>query len=549
MDQQAKFFAARSHVLEKIVDGASLAETLEVLCLDTEDLDPRMRCTVLLLDEDGKHMRHAAAPSMPDFYNKAISGLEIGEGVGSCGTAMFTAERVIVEDVFSHPFWAPYKDLAAQVGFAACWSHPILSKDKRVLGSFAMYYDAPRSPSESDLRVIEAQAALASIAIERITTETALQQSESRFRDFAETSADWFWEQDENLRFTNVSVSKQEHPGLEPSDYVGKTRREIGLIDVPEKELLAHERLLAERRPFSDFRFCRSDGDGGVMYVSVSGKPIFDAEGVFKGYRGTGRDVTQLGRAEAALMADRDKAQEVSRAKSSFLANMSHEFRTPLNGIIGYLDLLSSDMSKGFSPEKVHHIIEDVHAASKHLLTLVNDILDLSRIEAGMEDHRPEVMDVRTAASAAVDVMQVLAEKKSINLILQIDGEVPRVVADPKHVNQILINIVSNAIKYSRANGRVEVSVLSPNEGQVSIVVSDHGVGIAEKDIVRVFDKFERGSASTITSEGGTGLGLPLSKRLLEMNGGTIDLESKRGVGTKVTITLPVSHVVQDKGA
>lgn len=541
MDKQAKFFAARSHVLEKIVEGADLSETLNVLCRDTEDLDPTMRCSVLLLDRDGKHMRHAAAPSLPDEYNEAINGLEIGVGVGCCGTAMALAERVVVEDIHTHPYWAPYLDHAVRAGLFACWSHPILSRDKKVLGSFAMYYDEVRSPTEEELRVIEAQATLASIAIERTMTEAALQESENRFRDFAETSADWFWEQDENLRFTYVSVSNQDHTGMIPGDHYGKTRRETGILCVSEEDMAAHEKLLEEHKPFTDFRFCRAVEDGAPVHISVSGKPVFDAEGAFRGYRGTGRDITQLVHAEAALKAERDRAQDASRAKSLFLANMSHEFRTPLNGIIGYLEVLSSDLGQGFAPDKVQRIIEDVHSASKHLLALINDILDLSRIEAGMQDHHPESVDIGSVVETSVEVMRALAVKKVIVLDVRLGENLPAVIADPRHLHQVLINILSNAIKYSRPQGRVRIVVEGGRPDQVSIAISDEGIGIAAKDVARVFDNFERGNDVTTTNEGGTGLGLPLAKRLLEINGGSIDLESVPAVGTKVTITLPTA--------
>ncbi len=166
-------------MLEHIIEGGKISDTLDNLCRDTEAIDPAMRCSVLYFDMDAQCLRHAAAPSLPDFYNDAIDGLQVGVGVGSCGTAASTGERVIVEDVFSHPYWRPFRDLAKKAGFHACWSQPILSKNKDVLGTFAMYHDEVRRPTEEELLLIQDQANLAGLAIERMQAEKALRESEA----------------------------------------------------------------------------------------------------------------------------------------------------------------------------------------------------------------------------------------------------------------------------------------------------------------------------------------------------------------------------------
>lgn len=151
MDKFEIFLKARVHVLEHVLEGGNVSDTLEILCRDTEDIDPLMRCSVLYFDPSDMRLRHAAAPSLPDYYNEAIDGLEAQVGAGSCGTAAYTGDRVIVEDVFSHPYWVPFRDLAKKVGFSACWSQPIYSKSKDVLGTFAMYYNEVRRPTEEEI--------------------------------------------------------------------------------------------------------------------------------------------------------------------------------------------------------------------------------------------------------------------------------------------------------------------------------------------------------------------------------------------------------------
>jgi diguanylate cyclase (GGDEF)-like protein/PAS domain S-box-containing protein len=164
----------RSHILGLLIDDLTLQNILEAIVLGVEEFNPEMLCSILLLDKEGKHLTNAAAPSLPTFYNAAIDGSEIGMGVGSCGTSAFTAERVIVEEIATHPYWHDYKELAESSCLAACWSQPILAPNGKVLGTFAIYHRQPHTPSEADVKLIEQTANLASIAIERKQAEDDL---------------------------------------------------------------------------------------------------------------------------------------------------------------------------------------------------------------------------------------------------------------------------------------------------------------------------------------------------------------------------------------
>lgn len=165
--QAEQFERFRNYILELISGGTALPSLLNNIVTGVEALNPEMLCSILLLDSEGKHLLQGAAPSLPDFYNSAIDGVEIGDGVGSCGTAAFSRERVIVNDIATHPHWAPYKDLAARAGLGSCWSQPILSSTGQVLGTFAIYHHNANTPTQYALSIIEQTARLASIAIER----------------------------------------------------------------------------------------------------------------------------------------------------------------------------------------------------------------------------------------------------------------------------------------------------------------------------------------------------------------------------------------------
>lgn len=282
------------------------------------------RCSIILVDAD-MCLRHGAAPSLPDAYTSAIDGVKCGPAVGSCGTAVHERRRVVVADIASHPYWVNFKELALAHGLRACWSDCILDRTGRALGSFAVYYGQPREPMPLDYEMIDNLKDLSAIAIERHLAEDRqaklvedlreqhriadevsrrLRESEIRFRDFTEISADWYWEQDEDLRFTFVSDSNESTSGLNLGHHYGKTRRETNPIGVSDEQWRQHEAVLAARQPFRDFRFHRIDGRGRIRCLSVNGLPVFDkVSGAFKGYRGTGRDITNQVEAEQALRA------------------------------------------------------------------------------------------------------------------------------------------------------------------------------------------------------------------------------------------------------
>ncbi|CAG1770597.1 partial putative signaling protein, partial [uncultured bacterium] len=191
--QRTNELALHNNILQKISQGITLTDLLEELAKQVEQIHPRMMCSILLLDENGK-LQHGAAPSLPEFYNQTVDGLSIGDGIGSCGTAAYRGERCIVEDIQQHPFWTPFRDLAEQAGVRACWSQPIKDNQGNVLGTFAIYHAAPNKPKDTEINLIESYASLAQIAIERTCANQALQESEQRLRLVLKGGDLGFWD-------------------------------------------------------------------------------------------------------------------------------------------------------------------------------------------------------------------------------------------------------------------------------------------------------------------------------------------------------------------
>jgi len=251
---------------------------------------------------------------------------------------------------------------------------------------------------------------------------------------------------------------------------------------------------------------------------------------------------TTLAIEHARLYRDvREKGQmleEASRHKSEFLANMSHELRTPLNAIIGFSEVLL-DPSLAVPDKERGQFLEDILSSGKHLLSLINDILDLSKVEAGRMELHCAPFNLPLAIESAVSLVRERASRHGIALNLSVDDALGEIVADERKVRQILLNLLANAVKFTPAGGRVEVAAV-PAGAVVELSVRDTGIGIAPEDQAAVFEEFRQVGGHHNQKREGTGLGLALAKRFVELHGGTIRVQSAVGQGSTFTFTVPV---------
>jgi signal transduction histidine kinase len=238
-------------------------------------------------------------------------------------------------------------------------------------------------------------------------------------------------------------------------------------------------------------------------------------------------------------IADKSRQLEAaSRHKSEFLANMSHELRTPLNAVIGFSEVLLQRMF-GALNDKQDEYLKDIYASGQHLLSLINDILDLSKIEAGRMELAPAPFHLPTALENAVTLIKERAGRHGIALQLDIDPRLSEVVGDERKVKQVFLNLLSNAVKFTPEGGRISLKA-SQKDGAVEIAVTDTGVGIAPEDQAAIFEEFRQVGTDETRKQEGTGLGLTLAKKFVELHGGRIWVESEVGRGSTFTFTLPV---------
>ena len=368
--------------------------------------------------------------------------------------------------------------------------------------------------------------------------QAALQESENRFRDFAQASSDWFWEMDENLRFIEFSERQPDNPNPASARYLGKRRDEVAQEDTRTEKWRRHLDDLANERPFNEFRY-RVEGREGLLYhLSVSGIPVYDSEGRFRGYRGTGKDVTGEVRAAQALHESARAARRAAEAKSQFLATMSHEFRTPLNAILGFSEMIQRQELGEEQRAHYQAYADHIHASGERMLALVNDILDLSTVEAGKRKLIVEQVSLESLFQACViEVSASVIDGAAVETEVAPDAAV--IHTDRQALHQILVNLLGNARKFTPSTGKVMLGASATAGGNVRITIEDTGSGMSPQLISRLGEPFLRAQANPERAVSGTGLGFSIVKGLVDALNGSIEVHSEEGSGTRITLILP----------
>lgn len=373
-------------------------------------------------------------------------------------------------------------------------------------------------------------------------TERALRQSEQRLRDFGDTAADWFWEMDEQLHFTYVSLVSDEklddaeaHQPLAPRD-------EDVLEGLAELQRGDQRKILEQRSAFADFRIALRGTDGARSHVSVSGKPVFDDRGAFIGYRGVGRDITDLVRTQQALQLERDKAEEANRSKSQFLAHMSHELRTPLNAILGFSDIMREQLLGPIGSDSYIDYANDIHDSGEHLLSLINDLLDIAKIEAGKHKLEEERVDIKTVVDGSLRLFSHRLIRRKISTSIHVSDDARYLLCDRRSLSQMLFNLVSNAEKFGSERGEIKIASSLDDDGGIRLAVRDDGDGFDEKDVQTVLAPFGRIENPMTKAIPGSGLGLPIVNGLISLHQGKLEIDCGNQSGTTVTLVFPPSR-------
>ncbi|MGI9400906.1 MAG: sensor histidine kinase [Rhizobiaceae bacterium] len=288
-----------------------------------------------------------------------------------------------------------------------------------------------------------------------------------------------------------------------------------------------------------------TDADGGPIsgrWFELRCEPApeayFEDEGML--VLAVSRDISERRALEEELRRQKELADSSNIAKSRFLANMSHELRTPMNAILGFSELLQSDHMANMPPERTREYIGLIHSSSSHLLNVLNDILDMSKIESGKYEIISEPFDFAHAVEASCQILRGQAEQKNIGMVINIAPDVPEVTADERAIKQIVINLVSNAVKFSDTGGHVEIN-LNRSGRNVCLKIADNGIGISPEHLDRLGLPFYQADSKYDRKYEGTGLGLSVVCGLVELHGGRVEFASKKGKGTTVNVVVPIN--------
>jgi PAS domain S-box-containing protein len=476
-----------------------------------------------------------------DEYLKGLNLTIHGDapGCGPIACAVREGQSVVCNDVARDSRMESWWQRAERRGFRSMSAFPLVVHG-RTLGAVAIYAGEVGFFGEENLTLLEELTANISFALESMEAERMRNRAVDELDQFFALSLDLLCIFNLDGYIHRLNPAWERILGFTPAEICGRPWIDfVHPDDRPRAEAtLANLRSGVEIGHF-EFRFLSRSGQYRCLIGSTT--PALEQDMVFA----VMTDITdrkyleeQLRSQNIALEEQNRRVSEASRLKSEFLANMSHELRSPLNGIIGFTELLY-DGKLGPLPDRPREVLGRVHASASHLLQLINGVLDLSKVEAGQLELFPERVLVSTLIQEVTGILGPMAVEKQIRIETSIDNAVDEVTIDARRFKQILYNFLSNAIKFTGPEGLIQVKLAAEGAGEFRLEVSDTGVGISPEDLGRLFVDFQQLDATAAKRYQGTGLGLALTKRLVEAQGGRVGLESTPGQGSTFFAVLP----------
>ena len=435
-----------------------------------------------------------------------------------------------------------FRNLALPLGIRACCSQPILTADGIAIGTIALMRTEPKAPSERDLQILEALFPAALVAIEHNRRAEALESADVRFASLAASIPGVVYQRvvspDGDIRYTYISDGVKDLFGVEPSEIISNPNA-LFARHAPEYSETFRERLLKASRELTmwDVEASIISTGGEHKWTHAIARPHRRPDGAVV-WDGIILDATRIKQAHMELAAS-------NKGKTEFLANMSHELRTPLNAIIGFAEIMRDELHGELGNPTYKEYARDIFASGKHLLEIINDILDIAKVEAGKLVLQESTVDLAKLIESCASLAQARAAANDVTMEFRLAPNLPKLLCDERKLKQILNNLLSNAIKFSLEGGQILISAKVADEN-LEITVADSGIGISEEDLQKVFEPFSQVDAGLDRPFEGAGLGLPLTKAMVELHDGTIELKSKQDIGTTATVRLPKARLVAD---
>ncbi len=534
--KEETFAAGQGGVLEMIAASAPLVDILTSLVLLMEAQADEMLCSILVLSADGVHVKHGAAPSLPEAYVKAVNGAPIGPRNGSCGTAMYLKRPVVVTDVMTDPLWANYRHLAEICGLRACWSTPILSSQGDVLGSFAMYRQERRGPNAKEARLTEVATHIAGIAIERQRVQEALRERDARINLAAESADLAFW----------VIYPEQNRAWM--SD---KGRAIYGFDSkLPLTRDLLFSRVHPDERAAVRAVFDRACASHGIFdsehrlvlpygkkrWVIVRGRCLEDEHGNLLELLGMTIDVSAQKQADLQLQIQREEMEHLNRVAlmGEMTASVAHELNQPLTAIGNNAAAARRFLERGnIDPVLLQQLLQDMVADSQRAGEVIRGIRSLVRKEKSAH----VVLNLNAVIADTLRLVSSDVLMRESVVTTEMDHNLPQVDAAPVQIQQVLLNLIINALDAVEAlppaERRIIITTRSLDGESAEVSVRDFGLGLPKDRPEKVFDHFFS------TKQAGMGMGLTIVRSIVETHGGKISAENAPDGGARFFFRLP----------
>ena len=514
--------------LTRAISGAVSADDIYTAALDALEQSLGIeRAAVLLFDPDGV-MRVKARRGRSSSCHRDV------EGHSPWTSDTPHPQTIVIDDVANDGSLQAYREIFASEAVATLVFVPLVN-DGSVIGQFMLLYETSHHFSDEERQVADVVAAHVTFALARTHAEEHARLNEERLRFALDAAAMGTWELDLRTRIVTWSDSLQRIHGYAPGAFDRRFDSYEHIIhpDDRDRVLTAVQWAIDGGKPY-DIEYRVIGGDGRTRWVESKGRVEYE-QGQPARMTGICMTVTRRKEAEFARLAD---AREANELKDQFLATLSHELRTPLNAIIGWIHMLERDIE---SPERVHHAIDVIRRNAKLQAQLIEDILDVSRIISGKLTIERQALDLATLVETTLSGVLPAAALKQIQIAREIPEELPAIDGDPRRLQQVLGNVIANAIKFTPELGTVTVRC-EVNGNRLVIDVEDSGSGIAPELLPYIFDRFRQGDSRSTRRHGGLGLGLAIARHLVELHGGDIQASSEGpGRGTTFRIRLPVA--------
>ncbi|MFT4546934.1 MAG: PAS domain S-box-containing protein [Verrucomicrobiales bacterium] len=547
--QVRQLLAWEKSALELVSSPVSLHYLLDRLAEGLEQQLEGAFCSILLLDDDGVHLRHGAAPSLPDAYNRLIDGVAIGPSVGSCGTAAHENRQVIVTDIETDPLWVDYQELALGHDLRACWSTPIHDSHGKILGTFAIYSREPRHPVAAEFELIARATYITGIAIERKNTEEAMRESEEKYRALFENAGDAIFLM-QGEQFIDCNARTLEVFGCESRDqivghppYEFSPRVQPDGRDSLESAMDKISGAVSGERQFFEWMHTKLDGtlfpaEVSLITVEVRGRKLLQA---------VVRDISKRRQAEnEILQLNADLERRVEQRTSELLAankeleafsySVSHDLRAPLRAVDGFSRIVVKDYSEKLG-EEGERMLGFVRSGAQQMGRLIDDLLAFSRLGRHALNLAP--IDMHEMAQSIFDEQASLEPERKLAFDLH---ALPEAHGTPPMIRQVWVNLISNAIKFTKERelGEIEVGVQEGGEAAPTYFVKDNGAGFDMRYSDKLFGVFQR--LHSMEEFEGTGVGLALVQRIVQRHGGRVWAEAEVDRGATFFFTLSTNE-------